>query len=83
MTEKEFMLVYRYLHSLLPDMPEWLCIELRTINQEIMGHVEKFRRGDSAEPDWTRYAREINYLLEQEGFEPIFTMVTPLTTSEA
>ena len=82
MTEKEVLLVYRYLKSMVADLPEWLRIELRTINIEISEHLSEFRQGEAEEPDWDRYAREINFLLEMEGYDPIYTMVAPLLTAE-
>lgn len=78
MTQKEFMLVYRYLSSIVPDLPSHVILELHTINEELRAW-NKVNQSDGVDTtDWDGYARQINQLLEEAGVDPIYTFVEVL-----
>ncbi len=75
MTQKEFMLVYRYLRSMVPELPSHMILELHRINEEIRGWTTALGQGTVDSVDWDGYAVEINSLLEDAGLDPIYTFV--------
>lgn len=75
MTCNEFMLVYRYLASMIPDLPEDAQLMIRGVHDDIKSHIDDWR-GGGPEPQWDRFAHAINFVLEEDcGMDPLFTFL--------